>query len=58
VLALLGLLWDWADDALACAALLWPRMKVAGGQQRSLCSAHDAGGPGQSWGGRQRRLLG
>jgi hypothetical protein len=51
VLALLGLHWDRADDALARAALLRPRKKVVGGQQPSLCSAHVAGSPGQSWGG-------
>ncbi len=58
VLDLLGLCWDWAVDASACAALLWPRKNVGGGQKRLHCSAHVAGSPGQSsWGG-QRRLLG
>jgi hypothetical protein len=51
VLALLGLHRDWADDPLACAVLSLLRKKVGRGQQCSFCSAHIAGGPGQSKGG-------
>jgi hypothetical protein len=39
-----------AADALARAARLGARVKVGGGQQRSLCMAHVAGGAGQSCG--------
>ncbi len=39
-----------AADALACAACLGARVKVGGGHQRSLCTAHVAGSAGQSCG--------
>ncbi len=37
-------------DVLARAANLGARVKMGGGQQRSLCTAHAAGGAGQSCG--------
>jgi hypothetical protein len=39
-----------AADALARAACLRARVKVGGGQQRSLCMAHVTGGAGQNCG--------
>ncbi len=39
-----------ATDALARAACLGARVKVGGGQQCSLCTAHITGGAGQSCG--------
>ncbi len=61
VLALLGLHWDQAADALDCAACLRPRAEVrggqrrlqaapaGGGQRRLLCLAHVGAGPLTRW---------
>jgi hypothetical protein len=45
-----GTLLRLSADVLACAACLGARVKMRGGQQCSLCTAHVVGGAGRSCG--------